>query len=251
MKRPIIPITFLALGTTLAGCASGPVPELRIGPALPDDVTASYDAGAETVTVSKNGAAQTTLAKDGPQGSAIAYVSPYDGSFALRQTTASGKGEVMTIVSPDNTALGIVGVIATRAGAVEVPTAGAANYIGGYTGLFAKAADKNLVAGMTGTTCLTANFGTGSISGAIVGRSPFTDITIPAMPISSGGTFSGAITGGQSPGPGDTASNGQISGMFADVAAGEIVGGLRLDHTISGVDLYEVGGFTTGAGACP
>ena len=244
-------VTALASGTILAGCASGPVLEQRIGQALPDGVSASYDSGANLVTISKNGTAPVTMTYDQPLGSADSYENLGTNSFALRQTTASGKGEVVTIVSPD-AALGIVGAIATRAEAVEVPTAGAANYIGGYAGMFAKAADKNLVAGVTGTTCLTANFWTGSISGAIVGRTgTLADITIPAMPILSGGTFSGAIFGGEAGAPGDFTSNGQISGMFADVASGEIVGGLRLDHTSGGIDYYEVGGFTAGAGFCP
>ena len=244
-------VAALASGTILAGCASGPVLEQRIGQALPADVSASYDAGTNTVTLGKNGAAPVTMTYDSPLGNAESYENIGDFSFALRQTTAGGKGAVVTIASPDS-ALGIVGVIATRAEAVEVPTTGAANYSGGYTGLLARESDKKAVGYVTGTACLTADFGAGSIGGAIVGRSSgLADITIPATPLSAGGTFSGAITGGQGPGLGDTASNGQLSGMFADVAAGEIVGGLRLDQSFGGVDYYEVGGFTTGAGACP
>ena len=244
-------VAALASGTILAGCASGPVLEQRIGQALPDDVTASYDSSADTVIVTRNGAT-TALANSGASyGSTTSYNNLANGSFALRQTTASGKGEVMTITSSD-AGLGIVGVIATRAEAVEVPSSGTADYSGEYTGLVATVADKEAVSVVTGTTCLTAVFGAGSIGGAIVGRTgTLADITIPSMPILSGGTFSGTVSGGEDVAIGDFTSNGQISGMFADVAAGEIVGGLRLDHTISGVGYYEVGGFTTGPGVCP
>ena len=255
MKKPIIPMTILALASTLAGCASapvgGPVLEQRVGQALPDDVTASYDPGADTVTVSKNGAGPMTLANSGLVGSATSYAS--GATLALRQTTASGKGEVVTIGSPD-AELGIAGAIATRAGAVDVPGSGTAYYLGGYAGLLVRVSDKAVMGTIPATACLIANFGAGSIGGAIVGRSGagFADITIPAMPISSGGTFSGAISGGQGSGIGNNiAANGQLSGMFADVGAGEVVGALQLDHTISGTAFYEVGGFTTGPGTCP
>ena len=249
MKKPSFPITILAFGTTLAGCATSPVLEQRMGQALPGDVTASYDSGADTVTVSKNGAGSLTLVNSGSVGSTPGYSNTT--TFALRQTTGSGKGAVVTIASPD-AELGIVGVIVTRAEAVEVPSSGTANYSGEYSGFLVDASNKTAVGGISGMTCLTANFGAGNISGAIAGRSlSLADVIIPSMPISGGGTFSGAITGGKGPGAGDTASNGQLLGMFADVGGGEIVGALRLDHNYSGTDYYEVGGFTTSAGACP
>ena len=243
----------------LTGCAGDPVLEQRIGPALPDDVTASYDAGADTVTLSKSGAGSVTLAK--------AAFSPYPGGNiyyssgldkALRNTTGSGKGEFIVFASYA-TVLDTVGAIVTRAGAVNLPTSGTADYKGNYSGLEVYSDFKDFSDNIIGSACLTASFGPGpaTIGGAITGRMSFinsvnyADIVIPATPLSADGTFTGPVTGGQAIGAGNTASNGQISGMFADVGAGEIVGALQLDHTISGTAYYEVGGFTTGPGACP
>ena len=234
----------------LAGCATGPVLEQRLGQVLPNDASASYDAPSDTVTLSKGGSS-VVLAKTGTVGAASLFGNAGDTSNALYMETASGKGKVVVFSSQD-TDLGLVGAIASRDAEVTLPTSGTAAFNGGYEGLIVRASDKVALTTTQGTTCLTANFGASSISGGIISRSTSAaDIVIPSTSLSAGGVFSGPVTGGQF--SSGTASNGRIAGMFADVGAGEIVGALQLDHNISGADFYEVGGFTTvaGAGVCP
>jgi len=233
----------------LSGCATPPVLEQRLGQVLPNDASASYDAGSDTVTLGKGGAS-VILANNGTLGNAGDYQNPPGTSRLLYKTTASGKGNVFAFAS-DDTSLGLVGAIANRDAEVTVPTSGTAAFNGGYEGLIVRASDKNVVNGFTGTTCLLANFGASSISGSIINRTGLTPVMIPVAPLSASGVFGTVVTGGQF--PGDPTAVGRVSGMFADVAGGEIVGVLQLDHFSSGQDYYEVGGFTTvaGAGVCP
>jgi len=234
----------------LSGCATTPVLEQRVGQVLPNDASASYDAGSDTVTLGKGGSS-VVLANDGTYGSAGVYRNATGSTLLLYKTTASGKGKVATFSSRD-TDLDLVGAIASRDAEVTVPTSGTAAFNGAYEALIVDASDKTIGTGIQGTTCLMADFGASSISGGIINRTPSTaPVIIPSTPLSAAGVFSGTVSGGEFPGA--TASNGQVSGMFADVGAGEIVGVLQLDHNISGTDYYEVGGFTTvaGAGPCP
>ena len=250
MSNPGISITIVASAAILSGCATTPVLEQRLGQALPSDASASYDAVSDTVTLGKGGSS-VVLANNGTYGSAGLYTDAASASAALYKTTASGKGKVVAFSSHDAD-LGLVGAIASRDAEVTVPTSGTASFNGGYEGLIVRASDKVALTTTLGTTCLTANFGASSISGGIISRSTSAaDIVIPSTSLSAGGVFSGPVTGGQF--SGGTASNGRVAGMFADVGAGEIVGVLQLDHNISGTDYYEVGGFTTvaGAGPCP
>ena len=232
----------------LSGCATAPVLEQRLGQALAGDASASYDAGSDTVTLGKGGSS-IVLPKAGTVGAASLFVNASSESGALYAETASGKGKVVVFSSQD-TDLGLVGAIASRDAEVTLPTSGTASFNGGYEGLIVRASDKVALTTIQGTTCLTANFGASSISGGIINRSnSAADIVMPSTPLSAAGVFSGAVTGGQF--PSGTTSNGRIAGMFADVGAGEIVGALQLDHTAGGADYYEIGGFTTVAGACP
>jgi len=233
----------------LAGCATTPVLEQRLGQALPSDASASYDAVSDTVMLSKGGAS-VVLQYSIPVGES-AYFVKQGGGGLLYKSTVSGKGRVFSFASAD-TSLGIVGAIASRDAEVTVPANGTAKFNGGYEGLLVRASDKMQVQFVEGTTCLTADFGASSIGGGIINRSNAgADVIIPSTPLTPDGVFSGVATGGAN--PGETASNGRVSGMFADVSGGEIVGALQLNHSISGNDFYEVGGFTTvaGAGPCP
>ena len=249
MNLSIGTCSLFASALILAGCATAPVLEQRLGQVLPDDASASYDALSDTVTLGKGGSS-IVLPKTGTVGTASLFQNAGLTSNALHMETASGAGRVLVFNSEDPD-LGVVGAIASRDGGVTLPASGSAVFNGGYSSLLVRASDKVATSAPTGAACLSASFGAApTIGGTIVNRSyGLADIVIPSTPLSAGGVFSGAVTGGES--PGGTTSNGRVSGMFADVGAGEIVGVLQLDHNISGTDYYEVGGFTTVAGACP
>jgi len=251
MKKIIDCMALAVAGSALAGCATTPVLEQRLGPALADDISYSYDSSTDTVTLMQGGADLATLTANGSLGTASLYTSSQ--TVAMRRTTASGKGEVTVLASADAD-FGIVGAIASRAGTVGLPATGSANFKGGYSSLLITASDKVAVIGITGVACLNANFAARSIGGQIIARNgfDFNNVTIIPTPITPGGSFSTSATGGESTvGTLSTTSNGAVQGMFADVAAGEIVGMLRLDHDLAGTAAYEIGGFTTLAGSCP
>jgi len=252
MSITIRTCSLFASALILSGCATAPVLEQRLGQVLPDDASAIYNPGGDTVMLRKGGAS-IVLPKTTATSTASVFRNGGLTSAAFYMKTVSGKGKVIAFSSED-TDLGLVGTIASRDGGVTLPASGTAAFNGGYNGLLVRASNKAPLGIIEGTTCLTASFGAApSISGVIKNRNsgPFNDVVIPSTSLSAGGVFSGAVTGGES--PSGTSSNGQVSGMFADVGAGEIVGALKLDHNISGTDYYEVGGFTTvaGAGPCP
>ncbi len=240
-----------ATAVLLSACATSAPVNQRISESLPGSISYSYDPITDTLALKNGTTTLETLPKTGTMGIKGSFGNYSDGTTAVAYSqTGSGKGQVAVIASAA-VAHSLLGAVISRDGAVSLPTVGSASLNGDYVGFLM---DKGLMNGttITGAACLTASFDAGTIGGSIINRNGYTynNITIPDMQIASGGSFSGPISGGESTVAGSTASGGQIMGMFADPAAGEVVGGLRLDHVINGIDAIEVGGFTTTSGPC-
>ena len=235
----------------LSACASTPPVSQRISEPLPGSVSYSYDPLTDTVTLKNGNTVLDTLPKTGTAGVTGSFDAYSNGAtIVLLGRTGSGKGEAALIASVAM-AHGMLGAVMSRDAAAQVPASGTASFAGDYAGFII---DKGLTNGspINGAACLSADFGAGTIGGSIVNRNgySFNNVTIPDLPIASGGSFSGAVSGGASTQPGSSTSNGQIMGMFADVGAGEIVGGMRMEHVLNGLDAIEVGAFFTSAGPC-
>ena len=248
---PRLILTIAVSAGLLSACASNPPVSQRISEPLPGSVSYSYDPLTDTVTLKNGNTVLDTLPKAGNAGVTGKFDLYSNGATAVALgKTGSGKGQVAVIASLA-IAHGMLGAVISRDAAAQLPASGTASFAGDYAAyIFTK--DLTIGSPINGAACLSADFGAGTIGGSIVNRNSYSynNVTIPALPITPGGSFSGAVSGGASTQPGSSTSNGQIVGMFADVGAGEIVGGLRLEHVLGGNDAIEVGAFFTHAGPC-
>jgi len=129
---------------------------------------------------------------------------------------------------------------------------GTVEYNGNYAGFLRNgtSANSDMRYITEGDVTLFADFNNDRISGSIddrrtherVGfseRERLGDITLNTTSISSSSTFSGSSSGGQTANGGN--ATGVYSGMFAGSNGQEVVGGVRLNYTLGGTTVEEVG----------
>jgi len=121
----------------------------------------------------------------------------------------------------------------------QMPNSGSATYSGGAAG-FATITDTNSqIYSLTGTSSLTANFSTGTISGTLTlsngaltsNYSSLASVTVELATTSfkGGNTFSGSATSASL-----TSSSGSYSGAFYGTSAAEVAGTAQVSGTVSG-----------------
>lgn len=247
----VLTLTLGACATTTATTIApgGPITGAPAGQnhgTLPNGFVAAHNSGADTVTLTIGGVAQTPL----PQTATVNGLSFYDGNpgAAVFAIHGSFQEASFVVVSSPTSELGLAGTYLIRPGNATMPTTGMAYHDGPYAGFLVNQSDLAINTTVTGDAQLRVDFAAGTVIGDIhnrfVGISPAADLLLQSTTISSNAGFSGTATDGQIISPtASVTSGGTFSGLFAGHTGYQSVGAVSIDHTQSGSDYTEIGGF--------
>ena len=243
-----VTLTLSACGGTSSTPITGSPSQASVG-MLPAALVVSYDAGADEFTLTNGGASTTVPTIGGPAGSFVVYATV--DTDILFATTTSGAGQVIVLYDDTQS---MRGTLTRRLTQTSLPPSGSANYSAEYLShvLIQSGGGWALDTLISGTATLSADFGSGSISGTVENRvlsggGSFNNITLGSTQIDGNADFSGTATGGEFLGMPSTTSGGTYAGQIVGTNGTEIVGGVNLNHSDGVNNRIEVGGFFGGS----
>lgn len=235
----------------LSSCGAGGGASLQ---ASSGSVGVSHNGSTGAYAFSANGSALSELYDKTPDGTyLLAGFTPYKNAdyTQFAYANAAQNSIVAVMASSQHSSNNFADTTYSRSSA---PTnlSGTATYTGSYAGFLRNGTSSN--ASMRyiteGDVTLNADFNNDLLSGTINDRRThepvgFTErerlgtIVLNQTSISGSSTFSGSTSGGQS--SSGSSASGVYSGIFAGSNGQEVVGGVRLNYTLGGNTVEEVG----------